>query len=74
MGLATHRASIPEALDWWKKQLGYCTLADVSKALIIEKRDMLHNTPKKTVEARTNATINRYMMALSHVFTIALKE
>jgi len=67
-------ADIEQKLDWWKKQLGYCTLADISKSLIIEKRDLLASIPKKNGEARTPATVNRFMTALSHAFTIAIKE
>lgn len=67
-------SDIDQKLAWWKKQLGCYALADISTALIIEKRDLLANTSKKNGEQRTNATINRFMQALSHVFTIALKE
>jgi hypothetical protein len=37
-------------LDWWKKQLGNFTLADVTTAMIVECRDNLLNngTAKKT--------------------------
>jgi len=67
-------ADIDQKLNWWKKQLGCYTLADISKSLIIEKRDMLGNTPKKNGDPRTNATVNRFMTSLSHAFTIAIKE
>ena len=50
------------------------TLADVSKSLIIEQRDKLFKIPKKNGEPRTPATINRFMTALSHVFSIAINE
>jgi len=65
---------IERKLDWWKKQIGYYTLADISKSLIIEKRDLLLNTPKKNNAPRTPATVNRFMTALSHAFTITIKE
>lgn len=61
-------------LDWWKEQIGYATLADVTKALIIEKRDLLVNTPTHHNTKRTPATVNRYMTCLSHTFTIAVNE
>ena len=54
-------------LEWWKKELGVYTLADVTPALIGEKRDQL-------LKDRANATAVRYLAALSHVFTIAVKE
>lgn len=67
-------ADIDQKLNWWKKQLGCYTLADISKSLIIEQRDKLLNTPKQNGDPRTNATVNRFMTALSHAFTIAIKE
>lgn len=43
-------------------------------ALIAEHRDILlnENTPRKS--KRSPATTNRYLAALSHAFTIAVKE
>jgi integrase len=61
-------------LLWWKQQLGHYTLGDLSKSTIIEKRDLILKTPKANGEARTPATVNRYMAVLSHVFTIATNE
>lgn len=54
-------------LDWWKNELGYWTLGDVTPALISEARDKLH-------KGRQPGTVVRYMAALSHVFTIAVNE
>lgn len=61
-------------LTWWKNTIGDYTLADLSPALIAETRDKLAQgkTPKN--EPRTPATVNRYLAALSHMFTIATKE
>ncbi len=67
-------ADILQKLEWWKKQIGYKTLADISKSVIIEQRDKLANTPKKNGEDRKPATVNRFMTALSHAFTIAINE
>lgn len=58
-------------LTWWKKQLGHYVLADITPALIAEYRDKLaygQETP------RANSTVNRYLAALSHALTVAVKE
>lgn len=61
-------------LEWWKAEIGAHTLASVTPALIAEYRDkLLHQiTPRRT--QRSPATVNRYLSALSHLFTIAVKE
>lgn len=61
-------------LDWWKKEIGDYLLADVTPALIVEHRDKLKNGVTSRGSLRSPSTVNRYMAALSHVFTIALKE
>ena len=65
---------LQEKLLWWKRELGHYTLGDLSKSIIIEKRDQILKTPKPNGGARTPATVNRYMAVLSHVFTIATNE
>ena len=58
-------------LTWWKTQLGHCVLAEVTPALIAEYRDRLaqgNETP------RANSTVNRYLAALSHTLSVAVKE
>ena len=65
---------------WWKGQLGKYALADMTPALLSEYRDKLANepiTPKNPtseVHYRGTATVVRYMAALSHAFTVAVKE
>ncbi|WP_445362784.1 tyrosine-type recombinase/integrase [Microbulbifer sp. ANSA003] len=54
-------------LTWWKNELGYRPLADVTPALLSETRDKLH-------QGRQPATVVRYMAALSHAFTVAVNE
>jgi integrase len=54
-------------LDWWAGELGPYTLADVTPALLGETRDKLG-------QERGPATVVRYLAALSHVFTVAVKE
>lgn len=61
-------------LTWWRNQIGHYTLADVTPALISECRDYLsqHGTPRQP--KITPATVNRYLAALSRVFSAAVKE
>jgi integrase len=54
-------------LKWWEGEIGDYTLADVTPALVVECRDKLAN-------ARGAGTVNRYLAAISHVFTVARKE
>jgi integrase len=73
-------------LFYWKTHLGYKTLADCTPAAIAEQRDILKATPiasrAKSDQARAAAsvrypgpaTVNRYLAALSHAFTYAVKE
>lgn len=61
-------------LSWWKKELGFYLLSDITPALIAEKRDLLLKGITKRNRLRSPATVVRYMAALSHAFTIAVKE
>lgn len=61
-------------LLWWKKQLGHCLLSDLSPSLIAEQRDkLLKGTTFKGTQ-RSPSTVVRYLAALSHALTIAVKE
>jgi integrase len=60
-----------QQLGWWKKQLGFHVLADITPSLIAEYRDKL---ARDDGEPRSNATVVRYLAALSHAFTVAVKE
>ena len=67
-------------LAWWKEKLGAYALADITPALLAEFRDKLAGeplppkTPNSEPRYRGPATVVRYMAALSHAFTIAMKE
>ncbi|HEY4831346.1 MAG TPA: site-specific integrase, partial [Waddliaceae bacterium] len=61
-------------LAWWKKQLGSHLLSDITPAMIAEQRDLLLRGITKQGKTRSPATVVRYMAALSHAFTIAIKE
>jgi integrase len=59
-------------LAWWKAQLGTYVLADITPAIIAQHRDKL--LTGDSGKRRSHATVNRYLAALSHVFTIATNE
>lgn len=61
-------------ITWWKEELGSFSLADISPAMIAEKRDHLASGITKRNTKRSPSTVVRYMAALSHAFTIAVKE
>lgn len=71
-------------LKWWRTELGDYTLADLTPALVTEARGKLARDPipsrakKQNLNApprlRSAATINRYLAALSHTFTVAVNE
>ena len=71
---ATREAQIPQ-LAWWREQIGAKTLADCTPALIAECRDTLAGTVSERRKTRLSpATVNRHLAALSHAFTVAVKE
>ena len=65
-------------LMWWKSQLGPFTLGDVTTPMLAEKRDDLSNQlvsgDEEGGKRRSNASVNRYLAALSHVYTVAERE
>jgi integrase len=61
-------------LEWWKAQIGKYLLSDVTPALIVERRDLLMQGLTPRGKFRSPSTVVRYMAALSHAFTIAVKE
>lgn len=65
-------------LQWWRSELGYAILSDLTKSAVIEKIDALSS---RTYDLQSGghkqispATINRYITAFSHVCTIAMDE
>lgn len=54
--------------SWWRDKLGAYLLCDVTPARIAETKDLLRQ------EGKGPATQVRYLAALSHAFTIAVKE
>ncbi len=61
-------------LQWWKEQLGSYLLADITPALIGEKRDELSSGTTYRGTQRSPATVVRYLSALSHALSVAVKE
>jgi integrase len=61
-------------LEWWKEQMGVYVLSDVTPALIVQFRDELAGGITYRGTQRSPATVVRYMAALSHAFTVAVKE
>jgi integrase len=71
-------------LNWWKAQLGHLVLADVAPAAIAACRDTLLREPikrrtkkgesEKTQRTRSKSTVVRYLAALSHVFSVGVRE
>jgi len=69
-----HRYNQRVQLEWWKSELGHHILDNVTPSLIAECRDQLANKEVRKGQKRSPSTVNRYLAALSHAFTIAVKE
>lgn len=63
-----------QQLARWKAEIGSYALADVTPSLLAECRDRLGNEITVRHTRRSPASVVRYMAALSHAFTIAVKE
>lgn len=61
-------------LKWWREEIGGYALADITPDLIAQKRDKLLKTKIRGDGTRSASTVNRYVAALSHAFTVAIKE
>ncbi len=61
-------------LTRWRNELGDYMIADVTPAKIAEVRDRLRHETTRSRTTRKPATVNRYLGALSHVFTTATRE
>ena len=68
------RSKQESQFDWWKKEIGHLTLADVSPTIIAECRDKLSNKLTPQRKKLSSGTVLRYLAALSHAFTIAVQE
>ncbi len=61
-------------LKWWKDQIGIYVLADITPALIVEKRNALVGATNRFGRTIGKTTANRYTQALGHLYTVACKE
>jgi len=61
-------------LKWWSAEIGSHALSDVTPSLIAQYRDKLSGGITRHGKPRAPATVNRYLAALSIVFTTAVKE
>lgn len=61
-------------LLWWKEQIGHVLLSTISPSLLVEQRDKLGREVLKTGKVRSPSTVVRYLAALSHALSIAVKE
>jgi integrase len=69
------QASHQEAqLNWWKDCVGDYALAAVTPKLLAEHRDKLLAGATTRGDRRSPATVNRYIAALSHAYTHAIRE
>ncbi|EXJ16003.1 tyrosine-type recombinase/integrase [Imhoffiella purpurea] len=68
------RSHQKQQLGWWKNQIGDHLLADVTPALIAEYRDKLAQIETYRGGKTSPATVGRYLTALSHAFSVAMKE
>jgi integrase len=70
----SHRVLQETQLNWWKDKIGHYLLSDIAPALIVQYRDELADTETRYKRPRSQSTVNRYLAALSHCFTIAVQE
>lgn len=63
-----------QQLKRWKAEIGDYSLADVTPSLLAEQRDKLSQEITERGKPRSPASVVRYLAALSHTFTIAVKE
>ena len=63
-----------QQLLWWKAEIGSYLLSDITPALIAEYRDKLGKEELRKGVERSPSTVVRYMAALSHAFTVAMRE
>lgn len=60
-------------LEYWRAELGHLFLPDVTASAISSARSKLLREPGRNGRKRGPATANRYMAALSHLLTVAMR-
>jgi len=59
---------------WWKQEIGGMKPSDLRPKVLNKYRDILSNKRNHTGGTYSADTVNCYLGALSHVFTIAMKD
>jgi len=63
-------------LVWWKENLGYCLMSDLSPALFAECRDKLLKTPSRSRKGSTLSadTVKRYFLVANNILKSCVVE
>ena len=61
-------------LRWWKEQLGDTRLYELTPDTIARKRDAFARGDTRRGSQRTGGTVNRYLVSLSHLLSVARKQ
>lgn len=73
-GRSKGRKKLEALLARWREELGDYALTEVTPSRIAAVRDRLAGETTKRQGTRSPATVNRYLGALSHAFTVAARE
>ncbi len=76
-GALEHHRSSQDTLrhiDYWKSRFSHFGLIHITPELVGKERLILLDTPTPKGKKRTSATVNRYISALSSLFSYAVKE
>ena len=61
-------------IAWWIDELGHYALSEVTTDLVTRSIDKFKKSKTRLGKPPAPATVLRYMMALSHAFTVARKQ
>jgi integrase len=68
------RSGTIKMLAWWKKEIGNLYLKDIRPSILSKCRDKLRRVKTDKGTPLAASTANHYLAAMSHAFTIAMKE
>ncbi len=68
------RKKVIYQLEWWRAQLGHLILKDVTTARVRQCQDKLEMSLSQRGTPMAPATVLRYMVTLSHLFSVASKQ
>lgn len=66
--------NVERHLKWFREELGDYALSAIRPSLINEKRVALEQGVMKTGEKRSPTTVRHYLISLSHLFTIVVRD